>query len=281
LLHYRLLRLLRQNDDVNVYDAWSEERCCRCIAKVLRGGRYDTVSGRRALRREARLLLSLTHPHIVRGYELVERPRPALIMETLPGETLSYVIGHGRRLHPRDLTLLGRQVCSALQYLHRHGVLHLDVKPSNVIVHGGIARVLDLGLARPPGRAEPGIGTDLYMPPEQVRGDELGPPADVFALGAVLFEAATGARPFDSDGSRHRWQQLELRAAPVRSLRRLPAEVAEVIDACLDPEPAQRPAVEPLSRALELAGRATWAPGVWSAPSRGAESEGHAAGASM
>jgi serine/threonine protein kinase len=251
LPRYRLLRLLRQNQDVGVYDAWSEERTCRCIAKVLRGGRFDTMRGRRELRREARLLLSLTHPHIVRGYELVERPRLALIMETLPGETLTHVLRSQFRLHQRDLALLGRQVCSALQYLHGRGVLHLDVKPSNVIVHGGIARVLDLGLARPPGHAEPGIGTDPYMPPEQVRGGRLGPAADVFALGTVLFEAATGKRAFDSDGSRRRWRQLESRAPRVRTLRRLPASMAEVIDACLEPEPSRRPPMAAVAAALQ------------------------------
>jgi serine/threonine protein kinase len=247
---YRTLRLIRQNGDVRVYDAWSVERGCRCVAKVLRGGRLDR-RGRRALRAEASLLLSLAHPHIVRAYELLERPRLALILETLPGETLSRVLRRARALHPRDVATLGRQLCSALEYLHRAGVLHLDVKPSNVVCHGGIVRLLDLGIARAPGRGVPGIGTATYMAPEQARGGMLTAATDVFALGVVLFEAATGARPFRSDGDRDRYEQLVHRAPSVGAVRRLPRALCEAIDASLDPDPARRPPLRVLRRALE------------------------------
>ncbi|WP_242342791.1 serine/threonine-protein kinase [Anaeromyxobacter terrae] len=251
---YRTLRLLRQNGDVSVYDAWSLERGCRCVAKVLRGGRFDRPAGRRALRAEGTLLLSLSHPHIVRGYELLEHPRVALIMETLPGETLSHLLRRRGGLAARDVAMLGRQLCSALHYLHGVGVLHLDVKPSNVVCHGGIARLLDLGIARPPGRGVPGIGTAAYMAPEQARGGLLTAAADVFSLGAVLFEAVTGSAPFRSDGDRDRYEQLERRATRVRAVCRVPAALSEAIDASLEPEPARRP---PLPRVLSALERVT------------------------
>ncbi len=248
---YRTIRLIRENDDVRVYDAWSMARGCRCVAKVLRGGRFDRPAGRRALRAEATLLLSLSHPHIVRAYELLERPRVALIMETLPGETLSHLIRRTRGLAARDVATLGRQLCSALRYLHGANVLHLDVKPSNVVCHGGIVRLLDLGIARAPGRGSAGIGTASYMAPEQATGGMLTTATDVFALGAVLFETATGTRPFRSDGARGRYEQLERRAKAVGAARRLPPALSEAIDAALEPEPARRPSLEVILRALE------------------------------
>jgi len=248
---YRTLRLIRQNGGVGVYDAWSVDRGCRCIAKVLRGGRFARPAERRALRAEAALLLSLSHPHIVRGYELLERPRMALIMETLPGETLAHLIRRMRRLDARDVATLGRQLCSALHYLHGVGVLHLDVKPSNIVCHGGIARLLDLGIARAPGRGVPGIGTAAYMSPEQIRGGILTAASDVFALGVVLFEAATGSPPFRSDGDRDRYEQLARRATSVGAARPVPLALSEAIDASLEPEPARRPPLGVILRALE------------------------------
>ncbi|BDG05168.1 serine/threonine-protein kinase [Anaeromyxobacter oryzae] len=249
---YRTLRLLRQNGDVGVYDAWSVVRGCRCVAKVLRSGRFDRPAGRRALRAEAALLLSLSHPHIVRAYELLQRPRLALIMETLPGETLSHLVRRTGPLRPRDVAMLGRQLCSALHYLHGVGVLHLDVKPSNIVCQGGLVRLLDLGIARAPGRGVPGIGTATYMAPEQARGDFLTAATDVFALGAVLFEAATGAPPFRSDGARNRYEQLERRAPRVGTVRRhLPTALSETIDSSMEPEPARRPPLPVIRRALE------------------------------
>ena len=86
-------------------------------------------------------------------------------------------------------------LCSAVQFLHRHRIVHLDLKPSNVISDLGQAKLIDLSIARAPQLVKPGIGTRRYMAPEQVHGGEIGTYTDMWGLGAVLFEAAPCSRP--------------------------------------------------------------------------------------
>ena len=189
---------------------------------------------------------------MVRAYELVDRPYPVLVLESLTGATLGYLIdSRSRPLPSLDLVYLGLQLCSAVRYLHSLDVLHLDLKPSNVISENGLVKVIDLSVARPPGRARPGIGTRQYMSPEQARGGMLGPEADVWGLGAVLYAAATGRRPFYGRDDTAQHPQLEQRAAPVRTYRRLPAALARIVDACLEPEPSARPTAAQLFDDLE------------------------------
>src|SRR5436190_16663157 len=131
---YEVIALLRRGRDLDTYDVWSEERDCRCVAKVPRPDRRAHQPTRRRLRAEGRLLLSLAHPHIVRAYELIERPDPVLILETIDGETVDHLVHRRRRRLPAiDIAYLGMHLCSAVQFLHRHRMVHLDLKPSNVI----------------------------------------------------------------------------------------------------------------------------------------------------
>jgi serine/threonine protein kinase len=266
---YETLELLRRGNDLDVYDVWSEERACRCVIKAVRPDRLERDSPRERLLAEGRLLQRLTHPHIVRAYEVIEEPLPMVVMETLAGETLGHMIEvRGVELSPAELAQLGLHLCSAIRYLHRHGVLHLDLKPSNVIAECGRAKLIDLSVARPPGPAHAGIGTHYYMAPEQARGGELGPAADVWGVGVVLFEAATGEPAFDDpEGESGGWDesvsesveegdypQLAARARRIDELRPLPGELADLVAACLEPEPARRPAVDEVMRALEPLG---------------------------
>ena len=85
-----------------------------------------------------------------------------------------------------------------MRYVHAAGWLHLDLKPSNVIIDAGFAKLIDFSLARAPGNHRAGIGTRPYLAPEQAAGGELGAAADVWGLGSLLFETATGATPFES-----------------------------------------------------------------------------------
>ena len=172
-----------------------------------------------------------------------------LVLETLGGATLSWMVREGKvRLTTEDLRHLGLQLCSAIGYLHRCGRLHLDLKPSNVISDNGIARVIDLNLARGPGRVPKGYGTAQYLAPEQARGGRVDAAADVWGIGATLFAAATAKRPFDASGA----EQLERRAEPLRRVRRgRPKAFADVVDACLQPATADRPSVEDLEAELD------------------------------
>ena len=203
----------------------------------------------------------------MRGYEVVDRPRPLVVMETLTGQTLARLIEDApRRLPVREIAHLGLHLGSAIRYLHGEGWLHLDLKPANVVAEAGRAKLIDMSVARRPGRAPAGVGTWCYMAPEQARGGALGPPADVWGLGAVLYEATTGHAAFDptwaggsSGGSgtgERPSRQLDGPPAPVRRLRRgTPRALVALIDACLRPDPARRPPIERALRALEpLAG---------------------------
>ncbi len=202
------------------------------MAKTIRPDRADVPRVRDRLLLEGRLLTTLSHPHLVRGFEVVEEPVPVVIVETLMGYDLEEIVDwRARRLPSTDLAHLGRQLASALQYLHTNGYLHLDVRPANVMAHGGKATLIDLSIARPPGEVRPGFGTKEYMAPEQARGGVVSAATDAWGLGGTLYAAATGVPPHP-----------EVRR--VRALRpRLHAALAEVIDACLSPDPADRPGI--------------------------------------
>ena len=255
---YHVLGLLHRGRDADVYDAWSDERGARCTLKLLRVERLTDRGARASLLREGRLLRRLTHPHIVRAYAVVTGARPAIVLETLSGATLEHAIQR-RPLAQADLVWLALQTSSAISYLHRQGYLHRDLKASNITIDCGIARVLDLNIARPPGHARAGIGTRHYLAPEQARGGPLTSAADVWGIGMVCYEAAAGRLPFEFTRDGPEFPQLLARAAPVRSVRRLDLRLAEIIDACLEPEPERRPTPEDLLAALlMLAGSGPW-----------------------
>ncbi|HEU5367772.1 MAG TPA: serine/threonine-protein kinase, partial [Ktedonobacterales bacterium] len=212
----------------------------------------DDVTERRRLRREGRCLQRFSHPHLVRADEMIEDPRLTLILETLTGDTLEDLLEERRRrLALSDVLYLGLHLCSALHYLHGHGLLHLDLKPSNIISEGGVAKVLDLSIARPPGRGHAGVGTRVYMAPEQARGGLLSAATDVWGIGVVLFEAASGARPFAGYDKQMKYPQLERQAISLRVYRRVPARFARAVDSCLEPDPERRPTVQQLFSVLQ------------------------------
>lgn len=241
----RVVGHLHRSRHLDVYAARCERRGCSVVVKTVRPDRLAHADVVRALLREGRLLRRLSHPHIVRGYEVHPGPRPAVVLETVGGETLAHLLDR-RRLPAADVAELGRQLASAVGYLHAEGMLHLDLKPSNVVAEaGGRAKLLDLSIAQRPGRVPAGRGTWCNMAPEQAGGGKVSAATDVWGLGTVLWEAATRVNPLDDR------DQLRERAEPVRSLRpRLPRPLAAAIDACLEPDPAARPTLARLATAL-------------------------------
>ncbi|HEX6500644.1 MAG TPA: protein kinase [Micromonosporaceae bacterium] len=224
---YQVVEHVRRGEDLDCYEVWSDRRYCLCFVKTLRPDRYDDAHASEHLLHEGRLLLSLTHPHLVRAYELVtgEGQPPVLVLETLAGDTLGYLLDQSVRLAGPELGFLGQHLCSAVRYLHGCGYLHLDVKPSNIIAEYGRAKLIDLSLARRPGRCRGGLGTEGYRAPEQEHGGELGPPTDVWGIGTVLAEASDG--------------------------QELPDRVARTIEQCRQVDPVRRPTVAALHAALE------------------------------
>lgn len=270
---YRLMELLNRSRHLDVHDAWSEERATRCVIKLARPDRTGNAGVARRLRAEARLLQRFSHPHIVRAYPAPAATEPLVVTETLTGSTLGHLLATTpRRLRAAEVAHLGMHLAAAISYLHRHGWLHLDLKPGNIVAEAGRAKLIDLSIARRPGRAKAGAGTFHYMSPEQAAGGLVGPAADVWGLGAVLYEAAAGIPAFDdddegesADGSESGREvigetagddgtppQLTAPAPPLRRIRRgLPAELTALVDACLDRDPARRPDVPTVLRALE------------------------------
>ena len=230
---YRVEALMARGGRVDTYDVTSLERDCRAVVKVVRPDRLGDEHVCVAVATEGTLLTTLAHPHLVRGYEFGTAPRPAVVLETLPGATLAALIDDAR-LGVVDAALLGRQLVSVLGYLHRHGWVHLDVKPDNVVVQEGRAILIDLGLATRPGRIERGMGTDGYAAPEQDAGGTVSEATDVWGLAATLVECVTGAAP---------GRQPDLAGVPT--------PLRPLLAACLKPDPAQRPTLEQLGRRLD------------------------------
>ncbi|MDZ5623547.1 serine/threonine-protein kinase [Nocardioides sp. HM23] len=251
LTGYAVVALMRRGGRLDTYDVYSRERDCRCVVKVVRPDRAHEVHVRAALVGEGALLRELAHPHLVRAYDVIEGPRTAVVLETLTGSTLAALIEESP-LGPRDVALLGRQLASALGYLHRRDWLHLDVKPSNVVVQGGRAVLIDLSLATHPGDGRPHAGTDGYLAPEQVTGRNLSPATDVFGLGTTLGEALTGELPY---GEEDRWVTGTAPRRATRPFRRRLSRsagpLAEVITACLDPDPERRPSLTSACEVLD------------------------------
>lgn len=246
---YRVLERLHRSNVYDVLDAWDTGRWCRCVIKTPRPDRRDDPRARARLLREGRRLRRLSHPHIVRGWEVHDDPVPWVVLETLTGQTIGHLIDTADRPPPAaDVAWLGLHLVSAVRHLHDNGLLHLDLKPANVVAQDGRAVVIDLSVARAPGRMRAGRGTWCYMAPEQARGGDVGPEADVWGVGVVLFEVLTGERAFTDEDTDT--PQLRGRAPGVRTLRRMSGPLPALIDGCLAPDPVDRPGLRELAAGL-------------------------------
>src|ERR671914_2985311 len=199
----RTLRLLGGGLRYQAYIAHSEHLRALVVAKVVRDELAADPGVLAGLRGEARMLDRLAHPMLLRGFGAVlDGPRPHLVLELIEGPRLSTLIRrHGVDLE--QLLPLALNLCSVLHYLARERVVHLDVKPRNIIM-GAEPRLIDLSIARSVDELallRSPAGTDAYMAPEQCDPDrfgEIGPPADVWGLGVTLHEALTRTRLFVS-----------------------------------------------------------------------------------
>jgi serine/threonine protein kinase len=255
-----VLKLLGGGNRYEAYLVWDEHMHALMVAKLLRPDQAEDESALRGLRREAEALQALAHPVILRGFDAVlEPPHPHVLVEHLEGPTLRRLIRRGGALSSEQVLPLALNVAAALHYMAAEGWLHLDLKPDNIVM-GIPPRVIDLSLARTLERAarvrDP-IGTNAYMPPEQCSPNgEIGPPADVWGLGATLYHAVAGQRPFskpvstgDDADPEERFPQLVEKARPWPV--RVPAALSEAILACLRPDPAERPTASELALSLE------------------------------
>jgi serine/threonine protein kinase len=250
---YQVVSLLSHGRRIDTYDVHSQERDCRCVVKILRADRRDDKRVRDAVLLEGSLLVALTHPHLVRGYEVHATPVPAMVLETLGGATLAALIDDGP-LEVPDTAELGLQLVSVLTYLHRQGWLHLDVKPANIVVELGRATLIDLSLAGRPGAGRPGAGTRGYLAPEQALGRNLSAVTDVWGLGVTLVEALTGVMPHGDEAtwdSRRRLRLVHRREpAALAPLTDVPRAYSDLLRACLARSPGDRPTLDEVRAVL-------------------------------
>src|SRR5713226_196381 len=202
---YRILRKLGTGGMANVYLAEDEVLGRRVAIKILNDRHAGDDQFVERFRREAKNAASLSHPNIVSIYDRGEAEGTYYIaMEYLDGRSLKELIV-ARGPAPIHLAVdYARQILAAIRFAHRHGIVHRDIKPHNVLVDGeGRLKVTDFGIARAGASqmTEAGsiIGTAQYLSPEQARGTAVDQRSDLYSLGVVLYELLTGTLPFNGD----------------------------------------------------------------------------------
>jgi serine/threonine-protein kinase len=209
--------------------------------KVLRSDLARDPSFQVRFRREAQAAASLNHPAIVAVYDTGEDrtatgATPYIVMEYVEGETLRDVLRREGRLDPERAMSLVADVCGALDFSHRNGIVHRDVKPGNVMLTPqGAVKVMDFGIARAVSDSAATmtstaavIGTAQYLSPEQARGEAVDARSDVYSVGCMLYELVTGAPPFTGDSP------VSVAYQHVREDPRLPSSINPVIPPALD-----------------------------------------------
>jgi serine/threonine protein kinase len=214
--------------------------------------------------REARLAARLAHPNIVRVYDVGEEDDvPFIAMEYVEGETLADLLRRRGAVPEHEAAALGEQLFRALAAAHRAGLVHRDVKPQNLLLrHDGVLKLSDFGVAVGLGgtrltMAGTVLGTAAYLAPEQARGEDVTPAADVYAGGAVLYELLTGRPPRGAASLAELGQPGPITPPPA---------LAGLVLACLAPDPRDRPAADVVER--RLAGGPVEAPTLRISPAR-------------
>jgi serine/threonine protein kinase len=207
---YQIISLLGAGGMGEVYLGTDPRLHRRVAIKVLPSTLSADEEAQQRMTREARLIATIDHPNVCTIYEIGEDAgRPFIVMQYIEGETLGDRMRRGRLSLPETLEI-ARQITAALGEAHKRGIVHRDIKPGNIMISSsGTVKVLDFGLAKsflraPDDATEVVIsardvvaGTTPYMSPEQLLGEPLDGRTDIFSLGVVLYEIATGSRPFD------------------------------------------------------------------------------------
>ena len=245
---YRIVRKLGSGGMADVYLAEDQELGRRVAIKILDGRHANDDQFIERFRREAKNAAALNHPNIVSIYDRGNAEDTYYIaMEYLDGRTLKeLIVGHGQA-PVRVAVEYARQILSALRFAHRHGIVHRDIKPHNVLVDGeGRVKVTDFGIARAGASqmTETGsiVGTAQYLSPEQAKGGEVDQRSDLYSLGVVLYELLTGKTPFEGDTPVEiAMKHLSATPKPPSELRKdIPPELDMVVLRALAKDPNER-----------------------------------------
>jgi len=246
---YRILGELGSGGMAVVYKAVQPALDRMVAIKELR---HEYVSDRQIMarfEREATSLATLQHGNIVHIYDFIADGGGAyIVMEFVEGIDLFDLLHQTGRLAPDVAAVIAFQLAEGLAYAHYRGIIHRDVKPSNLLISKmGEVKIMDFGIARDPGRSDltqvgMALGTPAYMAPEQIRGDKIDFRADIFAFGIVLYEMTTGKKPWgDDDGTAVARKILyEEFTPPTVYVPDLPVELVQIISTCLAKDPEKR-----------------------------------------
>jgi len=256
---YRLVNRIAAGGMGSVWEAWDELLRRRVAVKqlLLQPGMssHDAELARSRVIREARITARLHHPHAVALYDVVEHHgEPCLIMQYVPAPNLNQLLKERGVLNEPVVARIGAELSAALAAAHEVGIVHRDVKPSNVLITAdGSAKLTDFGISHAAGDVtltSTGMitGTPAFLAPEVARGEQSGFGADVFSLGATMYAALEGTPPFGTDENQmallHKVGSGRI-SPPLRS-----GALTEILLQMLSIEPAARPSMSDVSRAL-------------------------------
>jgi serine/threonine protein kinase/Tfp pilus assembly protein PilF len=250
LAAYEIVRELGRGGMGVVYEARHKALNRRVALKMILAGAHASPRSLARFQTEAEAVARLQHANIVQIYDIHQGERPCIALELVTGGSLAQKLANTPQ-PPRESAELIRTLAQAIHYAHQHGIVHRDLKPSNVLIAAdgapkitdfGLAKLLDADSGHTP--TEAFMGTPNYMPPEQASGKakEIGPVADVYALGAILYEMLTGRPPFRGATMLETIEQVRGQepVPPRRLVPNVPADLETICLKCLDKEPTRR-----------------------------------------
>jgi eukaryotic-like serine/threonine-protein kinase len=258
---YRLDRSIGTSGMAEVFIATDLQLRRSIAVKRLPSTAMEDATAQARFAREARALARVNDPNVVTVFDIVvDDGRPFMIMELVEGTTLRDLVDAERRLEPARVISIASGICSGLAAVHANGIVHRDMKPSNVfLTTSGAVKIGDFGIASVASdvkvtRAGEVFGSAPYVSPEQVTGDQVDPRADLYSLGCVMFEMATGRPPFAGDDpAALAYQHVHTKPERADALvQGFPPALASMIDRLMAKDPEDRPeSADAVLRSLE------------------------------